>query len=204
MIGIVDYGLGNVKAFIEIFRRLNVPAILIRQPGDLENAQKLILPGVGSFDNAMNLLQKSGMTAVLSELVIDRRIPVLGVCVGMQILGNSSEEGVSRGLGWIRGVVKKIDFDPGQKMKYIPHMGWNTIEKIKDNKIFEGLDSDARFYFLHSYVFDCDSEDDVLAVTYYGQSFTCVINCKNIYGVQFHPEKSHKWGVQLLKNFSEI
>lgn len=110
MIGIVDYGLGNVKAFIEIFRRLNIPAILVREPADLENAQKLILPGVGSFDNAMNLLQKAGMTAALNELVIDRRIPVLGVCVGMQILGNSSEEGVLRGLGWIRGAVKTIDF----------------------------------------------------------------------------------------------
>ncbi len=202
MIAIIDYGLGNVRAFVEIYRRLNIPVMLGGKPTELEKADKIILPGVGAFDNAMQLLDRSGLTGILNELVLDRAVPFLGVCVGMQILGNSSEEGVLPGFGWIPGKVKKIH--TVHTMQYAPHMGWNQIETVKESRIFEHLDPNARFYFLHSYVFNCDCADDVAAVTHYGEAFTCAINRKNIYGVQFHPEKSHNWGIQLLKDFSEI
>jgi len=211
MIAIIDYGLGNVKAFANVYYRLNIPTVIVKQPDDLKAATKIILPGVGSFDHAMQLLDKSGLRQVLDEFVLHRHVPVLGICVGMQMLARSSEEGALPGLGWIDGEVRKFSKELGVRSKEgrgknlsLPHMGWNDVQPSKTSKLFEGLEQNARFYFLHSYYFNVQNNDDVLAVTDYGGLFTCAINSGNIFGVQFHPEKSHRYGIRLLKNFAEI
>lgn len=203
MIAIIDYGLGNVKAFADVYKKLNIPAIIAAQTDDLKNISKIILPGVGAFDQAMQLLEKSGLRQHLDEMVLDRRIPVLGVCVGMQILAASSEEGILPGLGWINGKVKKFDLSASSRSMRVPHMGWNTIRPLKENGLFQGLDSEARFYFLHSYYFQPDGNEDVIAATDYHGEFACAVNAGNVFGVQFHPEKSHHWGIRLLENFAK-
>jgi len=204
MIAIIDYGLGNVKAFANVYYRLNIPAVIVKQPDDLKAVKKIILPGVGSFDHAMQMLDKSGLRHALDEFVLHRNVPVLGICVGMQMLAHSSEEGVLPGLGWIDGKVKKMNPTRLTHSTHLPHMGWNDVRPVKKNKLFKELEQSARFYFLHSYYFQVQNENDVIAVTDYGGLFTCAINAKNIYGVQFHPEKSHQYGIQLLKNFAEL
>jgi len=204
MIYIVDYGLGNVMAFLNVYKRLNIAASAARKPSDLVGAKKLILPGVGSFDHAMELLEQSGMREALDEFVLDRSTPVLGVCVGMQILASSSEEGRLAGLGWIDGQVKKFDATAFRQSARLPHMGWNDVKPVIQSSLFGGLENDARFYFLHSYYFQCTQSEHVLAQADYGAAFTCAVNTKNIYGVQFHPEKSHHFGTRLLKNFAEL
>lgn len=203
MIGIIDYGVGNIKAFCNIYEQLNLPFKIVKNLNDFSNISKLILPGVGSFDHAMTSLQNSGIREKLDELVLEKQLPVIGICVGMQMLANSSEEGVLKGLGWIDAVVKKFD---KTKIKYspLPHMGWNTLNIEKANKIFENLEENPRYYFLHSYYFKCKNLEDVIATTNYGEEFDCMVNHKNIYGIQCHPEKSHHNGIQLLKNFGEL
>ncbi len=204
MIAIIDYGLGNVKAFANVYYRLNIPAMVVKQPNVLKAANKLILPGVGSFDHAMQLLDNSGLRQVLDEMVLHHHVPILGVCVGMQLLAGRSEEGALPGLGWIDGEVKKMNPSLLRHSTHLPHMGWNDVTLTKNSKLFDGLEKKACFYFLHSYYFDVHHDDDVIAVTDYGGLFTCGINSGNIFGVQFHPEKSHQYGVQLLKNFAEL
>lgn len=200
MIAIIDYGLGNVLAFANVYRRLNIPVAIARSASDLQQATKLILPGVGAFDHAMELLQQSGMREPLDELVTSGGIPVLGVCVGMQILATTSQEGRLPGLGWIHGDVRRLDV-AGIRL---PHMGWNDVRPIGSSALFSGLESDARFYFLHSYHFHCARNQNVLAETDYGTTFTCAVHAGNIFGVQFHPEKGHSYGTRLLKNFAEL
>ena len=204
MIAIIDYGLGNVRAFANVYHKLNIPAIIVKQAEDLKNARKVILPGVGAFDHAMQMLGKSGMRQILKDIVLHRHMPVLGVCVGMQMLACSSEEGRLPGLGWIDGVVKRFNFSSLKRPLRVPHMGWNNIKALKKNDLFNELDHDGRFYFLHSYYFHCHKSEDVLAVTDYGGEFASAVHSGNIYGVQFHPEKSHQWGIQLLKNFADL
>jgi imidazole glycerol-phosphate synthase subunit HisH len=201
MITIVDYGVGNVRAFLNVYRRLNIDAITAGNADELRTATKVILPGVGSFDHAMEKLSASGMREVLDDLALRQRVPVLGVCVGMQMLGNGSDEGQLAGLGWIAGRVRalaRMDRHP------VPHMGWNDVRPLSNHKLFAGLDADARFYFLHSYFFQCARDEDALAVTSYGEDFACAAAAANILGVQFHPEKSHRYGARLLKNFAEL
>lgn len=200
MITIIDYGLGNILAFRNVYERFNIPVRVARQASDLEHSTKIILPGVGAYDHAMERLDASGMRAVLERLVRIENVPVLGICVGMQILAQSSEEGVRTGLGWVAGRVRKF---PGAKLA-LPHMGWNDVKPGPSKRLFAGMEDDARFYFLHSYYFDCEDQADVLAVSAYGDEFCCSLNHANIYGVQFHPEKSHHWGMKLLKNFAEL
>lgn len=200
MIAIIDYGLGNVKAFATVYKKLNISVIIAKEPTDLINADKIILPGVGAFDYAMQRLEKSGMQHSLNELVIKNSIPVLGVCVGMQMLANSSDEGILPGLGWIDGEVKLFD----RESMCVPHMGWNNIKPVKKTGLFNGLDEDSHFYFLHSYYFKCNNDEDIIAVTDYYNEFTSAANSGNVYGVQFHPEKSHEWGVMLLENFAKL
>jgi glutamine amidotransferase len=170
---------------------------------ELKVVDKIILPGVGSFDYAMSKLNNSGMKDQLTKLVLDNKIPVLGVCVGMQMLLNKSEEGKLNGLGWIDGVVKKFVLSD-QNTTPMPHMGWNAISKIKDHRIMTNLDNQSRFYFLHSYYVDCKDGNNVLAAAHYQNDYACIINKDNIYGMQCHPEKSHHNGIQFLKNFGEL
>jgi len=152
----------------------------------------------------MNSLNSSGMRETLDELVMVKRIPVIGVCVGMQMMADSSEEGKLPGLGWIQGKVIRIDETALHQKTHLPHMGWNDVEQTNENLLFKNLKIDARFYFLHSYYFQCKKQENSIAVSQYGTEFTCAVNSGNIYGVQFHPEKSHHWGNELLKNFAEI
>jgi glutamine amidotransferase len=201
MIGIVNYGLGNIKAFANIYGRSGIPYNIVSEASDLKKVTKLILPGVGSFDYAMQRLEKSGMRQLLGEMVLHHHIPVLGVCVGMQMFARSSEEGSLPGLGWIDGEVKR--FNPAHAV-FVPHMGWNNFKPLKLNDLLEGLSHDASFYFLHSYYFSCHKSEDSIAVTDYGGEFTCAINSGNVFGVQFHPEKSHQWGIRLLENFAKL
>ncbi len=204
MIAIIDYGLGNVKAFVNVFNKLNIPVAIASTANDFENVTKIILPGVGAFDFAMQRLENSGMRNSIEKLVLQDHLPLLGVCVGMQMLANSSEEGKLPGLGWIDGEVKKFAPSQLKNNTLLPHMGWNDVLPVRNNDLFRNIDIDSRFYFLHSYYFKTNRKEDVLATTDYGFQFECAVNSKNIYGVQFHPEKSHQWGVQLLKNFAEL
>lgn len=204
MISIVDYGLGNVRAFVNVYDKLNIPVTTVSTSEELEKASKIILPGVGSFDDAMSRLEESGMMGPLEEMVQGKGVPVLGVCVGMQMLARSSEEGVRPGLGWIDGEVKR--FQPGQAGRplRVPHMGWNTVGASESGGLFEGLDGGSRFYFLHSYYFHCHDANSVIATTDYEGKFASAVRSKNIFGVQFHPEKSHHWGTRLLENYARL
>ncbi len=204
MIAIIDYGLGNIRAFSNVYKTLNIPAIAAKEPHQLLSADKLILPGVGSFDFAMQRLNNSGMRDIIDELVLEKRIPVLGVCVGMQMMAKSSNEGVLPGLGWIDATVERFDPSTFTHNVGIPHMGWNTIQSTAADKIITELEVDAKFYFLHSYYFKCNFPTDNVALTDYNGPFTSIVRHDNIYGFQFHPEKSHKWGVKLLQNFSKL
>ncbi len=204
MIAITDYGLGNVKAFANVYNKLNLPVIIARKSDDFRDATKIILPGVGSFDYAMQRLNDSGMREALENKVLHENVPVVGICVGMQMLAKKSDEGILPGLGWIDGEVKRFVLPSTASDMRIPHMGWNTIKPIHTDGLLKGLDEASRFYFLHSYYFKCTNAADVFATTYYGTEFECVVNSRNVYGVQFHPEKSHGWGVQLLENFANL
>ena len=204
MIAILHYGLGNVKAFANIYNEANIPFRIVEMADDLAGATKIILPGVGSFDHAMQQFRTSGMAERVEDLVLDKGVPVLGVCVGMQMLAQSSEEGSEKGLGWVPGIVRKMRFDGSNARNVLPHMGWNSIEPDSGEPLLSGLDPEAGFYFLHSYRFECDSDDNAIAYADYGGRFACVVREKNVYGVQCHPEKSHQNGVRLLKNFAEL
>jgi imidazole glycerol-phosphate synthase subunit HisH len=204
MIAIIDYGLGNVLAFANLYHRSGITARIAKTAADLEGATRLILPGVGAFDHAMERLDASGMRERATELVRERGVPVLGICVGMQILAEGSDEGVLPGLGWIPGRVRKLDVSALKQKTQLPHMGWNDVEPVRPSPLFAGLEQDARFYFLHSYYFHCTRREDVLAETDYGIRFSCAVNTGGVYGVQFHPEKSHHFGAQLLKNFADM
>lgn len=206
MITIVDYGLGNIRAFQNVYKRLNVEIKLASSVADLSSASKIILPGVGAFDHAMEMLNQSGMRDCLDNMVLVHKVPVIGICVGMQMMANSSDEGVSQGLGWIDGVVTSLDSSRAINSidLPLPHMGWNNIEAKQDSVLFKDLDAQKNFYFLHSYYFQCNNSSNVLATSNYGFDFACVVNKENIYGIQCHPEKSHHNGVALLKNFAEL
>jgi imidazole glycerol-phosphate synthase subunit HisH len=204
MIAIIDYGLGNVKAFANVYKYLDIQITIATQANDLKKAAKVILPGVGAFDHAMQQLEKSGMRQFLDEMVLHRHVPVLGICVGMQMLAGSSEEGNLPGLGWLDGEVKKFTPSSLSNSMRLPHMGWNNVQPLKSNGLLQGLDLDARFYFLHSYFFQSHRNEDIIAVTDYDGEFACAVNSGNVFGVQFHPEKSHQWGIRLLENFSKI
>ncbi len=204
MIGIVDYGSGNIQAMANIYNRLNVPFQIISDPKKLKNADRLILPGVGAFDATMKELNDSGLRESLDEEVLVKLKPVLGVCVGMQILSNRSEEGSLDGLGWIKGNVKKFEIDKIKEKPFLPHMGWNTVEPKIDHPLFFNIKHDFGFYFVHSYYFETESPSDILGTTVYGDTFSSAVYQDHIFGMQFHPEKSHSNGIQLLSNFSKI
>lgn len=204
MIAIVNYGLGNIQAIANIYKRLNIPAAVTASADELAKAEKIILPGVGAFDWAMTRLNESGMRNVLDELVIGKGRPVLGICVGMQIMAKRSDEGVLDGLGWFDAEVKKFDHSLFTRKTLLPHMGWNDVLPRSNEGLFKDLDVGARFYFLHSYYFVPRNQEHVLAVTDYNGAYASSVRSGNVFGVQFHPEKSHQWGIQLLQNFAEL
>ena len=204
MISIFDYGVGNIQAIANIYKRLNIPVRIVRTAEELDEAERLILPGVGAFDWAMGRLEKSGMRGVLDDLVLSRGRLVLGICVGMQMMAKRSEEGSLEGLGWIDAEVKRFVCATPSHRAYLPHMGWNDVEPRNGDALFRDIGATGRFYFLHSYYFAPKDPNAILAVTSYGCGFASCVRAGNIYGVQFHPEKSHQWGIQLLRNFAEL
>ncbi len=204
MISIIDYGLGNIRAFVNVYERLNIKINIAHHASDIKNATKLILPGVGAFDYAMSQLNKSGMREALDEQVSVHNIPVIGICVGMQMMARSSDEGKLPGLGWFDAEVKLFDTAKIPYKTRLPHMGWNTTNLIGKNRLLEQLDDESRFYFLHSYYFSCNQPDDIIAKTEYGIEYASAVNKGNIFGIQFHPEKSHQNGIQLLHNFAKL
>lgn len=204
MIALIDYGVGNIYAFQNVYKRLNIQTKIAKSANDLKGVDKLILPGVGSFDYAMTQLNNSGMREKLDELVLEQKMPVIGICVGMQMMANGSDEGKLDGLKWIDASVKKFDVSTIKYITKLPHMGWNDVNPIKNHPLFIGLEQDALFYFLHSFYFLCNNDQDSIAKSEYGINFTSSVNHNNIYGIQFHPEKSHHYGEKLLYNFSKI
>ena len=203
MIGIIDYGSGNIQAIRNIYKKLKIETKVVAKPDDLNDVSRIILPGVGAFDEAISKLDNSGIRAALDKAVLVNRLPVMGICVGMQIMADSSEEGELPGLGWIKGRVNKFDPSKIDSLPKVPHMGWNEVE-TKDHPIFNNIDYKFGFYFLHSYYFNADSDEIVIAQSFYGSLFHCAVNNSNIFGFQFHPEKSHHNGIQLFKNFAEL
>ncbi|MDP3254300.1 MAG: imidazole glycerol phosphate synthase subunit HisH [Hydrogenophaga sp.] len=206
MIHIVDYGVGNVQAFVNMYKRLGIETTRAASAHDLLAAKKVILPGVGAFDHAMALLNASGMREQLDRMVLQQGVPVLGICVGMQMLANGSDEGGEKGLGWVKGRVRSFASHPASAALPMPHMGWNDVAPVAGSSgaLLKGLEKDARFYFLHSYYFEPTEADEAVAITDYGLEFACAVQRGHVSGVQFHPEKSHHWGAALLKNFAEL
>ncbi|HEY0771680.1 MAG TPA: imidazole glycerol phosphate synthase subunit HisH [Sphingobacteriaceae bacterium] len=202
MITIVDYGAGNIGSIVNMIRKIGVEVEVSSDLLKINTAKKLILPGVGNFDYGMQKLIESGLIESLNNRVLVEKCPILGICLGVQLFTKGSQEGELKGLGWFNAEVVKFQFDGDGKK--IPHMGWNEVRLSKGSKLFTGLDDHARFYFVHSYHLRCNEEADCLAKTDYGYAFTAALEKENIVGVQFHPEKSHKFGMKILKNFVEL
>ena len=201
MITIVDYGIGNLGSIKNMFNRIGVPAIIAGDLHIIGKAEKLVLPGVGDFDNAIQRINNSGLREILDRKVLRDRNPTLGICLGMQLLTQSSEEGTLPGLGWIKAVTSRFPKIADLK---VPHMGWNRVSKVRGSPICENLPDETRFYFLHSYCVHVQNREDSVLKTNYGVSFDSAIQRGNIFGAQFHPEKSHKFGMQFLKNFASL
>lgn len=206
MITIIDYGVGNLGSIQNIIKRIGSESIVTSDKEDILNASKLILPGIGRFDHCMKKFNETGLLSAIEEKIFGEKIPILGICVGMQMLTNGSEEGVLPGLGWIDAETKKFDFTGSEDRQLkVPHMGWNQLSEFGDNPLFKGLDEQGtKYYFVHSYYVKCAKEDNIGACTTYGLQFHSAIKNENLYGVQFHPEKSHKYGFQLFRNFSSM
>lgn len=202
MIVIIDYGVGNLGSILNMLKKVGVKACISNDENIIRSAEKLLLPGVGSFDAGMQRLNNSNLRPVLDDCVLQLKKPVLGICLGMQLMAKKSDEGILPGLGWIDADVKKIQIE--DSIMKIPHMGWNTVEIAKPDPLLDNLPEQSRFYFVHSYKVICHNPDDILMNTIYGQKFTSAFRTNNCWGVQFHPEKSHRYGMHLLKNFSEL
>jgi glutamine amidotransferase len=203
MIVVVNYGLGNVGSLLNMMEKIGADAMASSDLKVIEQAEKLILPGVGSFDRGIENLESLGLVKLLEIKCIKEKVPIMGICLGMQLFTRCSEEGSREGLGWINADTVRFKFNEKGPRLRIPHMGWNTVESKKRSVLFNESDQALRYYFGHSYHVICEQETDILAETNYGYNFPSAILKDNIVGVQFHPEKSHKFGLNLLKSFVE-
>ncbi len=203
MITIVDYKTGNLGSIQNILRIIGEESVVTSDKNTIANAKKLILPGVGAFDTGMKNLEDLDLKEILDRKVVTEKIPVLGICLGMQLLSRRSDEGILPGLGWIDAETRRFEFIDTAEYK-IPHMGWNFVKQRKESRLFNGMFPDPRFYFVHSYYLKTNDRTDDLTSTEYEIEFTSSVEKENILGVQFHPEKSHKFGIKLLKNFVEF
>jgi glutamine amidotransferase len=201
LISVVDYGVANLGSMLNMLRKVGVEAERVGTPEGLKGASKIVLPGIGAFDHGMSALAERGLIEPLRKKALDERVPVLGVCLGMQMLGGGSEEGESNGLGLVEAKCQRFRPAEGSGLK-VPHMGWGQISPRRASPLLAGLGEQSRFYFVHSYHLVCDDPEDVLAHSRYGIDFVSVIERGNIFGVQFHPEKSHRFGMALLRNFA--
>lgn len=203
---ILDYGLGNLGSIQNMFKKLGIAAEITGEEAEIEKADKIVLPGVGAFDEGMRGLAKSGLAGILSRKILEEKTPLLGVCLGMQLLTKESDEGKEKGLGWIEATTKRFSFAPNNELK-IPHMGWNEVDICRPDDLTKDLNKsgeNARFYFVHSYYVECENARDVLLKTSHGIEFDVAFRRDHIMGVQFHPEKSHRFGMQILQNFYEL
>jgi imidazole glycerol-phosphate synthase subunit HisH len=206
VIVVVDYGMGNVGSMLNMLKKAGARAVLSGDPADIAAADRLILPGVGAFDAGMRQLRDRGLLDPLQRKVVDQKTPILGVCLGMQLFTSGSEEGGEQGLGWVDGTTVRFHFDQPSNASNglrIPHMGWNQLTPRQPHPLIAALPDEPRFYFVHSYHLRCRQEEDVVATTWHGYEFPSVIGRDNVMGTQFHPEKSHRFGLALLKAFAE-
>jgi len=202
MITIIDYGMGNLGSVVNMIKKVGGKSIISSSKNEIKNAKKILLPGVGAFDNAVKNLKDLGLWDLIKEKVLVEKVPIMGICLGMQLLTKGSEEGELEGFGFVDAYTKKFRFK-NNDLK-IPHMGWNIVNLQKNSKLFEGMENqENRFYFVHSYAVECKDKNDILTTTHYGYDFVSSFEKKNIIGCQFHPEKSHKFGMALFKNFVE-
>ncbi len=201
MIVVIDYGMCNLGSIVNMLRKVGAQPVVSADPAVVEQAAKLVLPGVGAFDNGMKRLRESGLVGVLTRKVVDQRTPILGLCLGMQLFSRGSDEGVTPGLGWLDAETQRFKFPAGSDSLKIPHMGWNAVHIERPNPLWTDMYEDPMFYFVHSYHVVCRDAADVSASTEYGVTFTSSVARGNILGTQFHPEKSHKFGMRLFANF---
>jgi glutamine amidotransferase len=205
MMVIIDYGMGNLRSVFKALMRLGIEAMVSPNLYEISKGDKLILPGVGNFKQGMSNLSNTGILDVLNERVIEQKTPILGICLGLQLFSKYSEEGDIDGIGWINAQTKKILFDPEIPLHFrVPHMGWNTLQKENNSMLLQDIRDDNAFYFIHSYHIVCNNYEDIIATTDYGIRFVSAIQKGNIFGTQFHPEKSHAAGLKILKSFSEF
>jgi imidazole glycerol-phosphate synthase subunit HisH len=200
MITVVDYGMGNLGSVLNMLKRVGAPAKVSEDIGDIEKAEKILLPGVGAFDAAMERLTSTELRQALDYKAKEEKVPVLGICLGMQLLTRGSEEGKLPGLGWIPSYTYRF---PSSELK-VPHMGWNLVQRKESSPLTEGFGEEYRFYFVHSYYVKAENEKDSILQTTYGVTFDSGVQRDNIFGAQFHPEKSHRFGMQLFKNFAKL
>ena len=203
MISILNYGLGNIASVANMIQKVGGQSLICNDPAALYDAKKILLPGVGAFDHGMEMLHNGGWIEALNVVALEKQIPILGICLGMQLMCKSSEEGSLAGLGWIDAEVIRFNLPEYTECK-IPHMGWNPVEVVKLNPLIESNTIQQRFYFVHSYHVVCNHLDDVIACAHHGYNFTSAFNRSNLFGVQFHPEKSHRFGMAFMKKFIEL
>jgi glutamine amidotransferase len=204
MITILDYGMGNIGSLENMIRKVGGTVTIAREPEQLLGAEKLVLPGVGHFGYAMAILEQRGFRGVLDRKVLGERCPILCICLGAQLVTEGSEEGGGPGLGWIQGRTVRFRFEGRDRELKLPHMGWSGVTQVKESRLLAGMHPDPCFYFVHSFHLVCDAPGDALATTRYGYEFISAVEHENIFATQFHPEKSHKYGLKLVKNFVEL
>jgi glutamine amidotransferase len=204
MIVIIDYDMGNVGSIINMLKKIGATAKISYKMDDILTADKLILPGVGAFDQGVINLAERNLVPILNKKVLEDRCPVLGICLGMQLMSRRSEEGELPGLGWVEAETRRFQFSEEIGHLKIPHMGWNEVRANGQPPLFARFEKTPRFYFVHSYHVCCKSQEDVMATSFYGYEFTAAIGKENVMGTQFHPEKSHSFGMQLLRNFANL